>query len=67
MDWLRTFEIFMQACNDGREEDKCAKFLHFTGPKVQQIYATLTDPPSDDAAEEIMFGPLAQGYMNAPP
>lgn len=58
--WLRTFEIFMLASRtkEMTDTDLCAKLLHYAGPKVQQVYASLKEEPQS-------FGPLAAGYVTA--
>lgn len=58
--WLRSFEIFMQAIPDpDGAYDWCALLLHCAGQKVQQVYYSL----DAEASETVIHGPLASGLM----
>lgn len=64
--WLKTFEIFMKACNNEKEEgDRCAKLLHYAGPKVQQVYFTLKDPVHDENTHANQQGPWSIDYVQS--
>lgn len=52
--WLRSFNYMIKASRTEDDNDKKMMLLHFAGPKVQEIYETLPDPPSLQSR-----GPLA--------
>lgn len=60
--WLRTFETFMRACptQPDQQMDISSKLLHYAGPKVQQVYASFGEEPTEEKSQ---FGPLVDGYV----
>lgn len=57
INWLRGFELFAKANKMEDDADKCNQLLHFAGPKVQKIFFSLPQVPSDKKK-----GPLVGGY-----
>lgn len=63
--WLRGFEIFVEANKVNDPADKLNWMLHYAGPKVQSVFYSLPEPTENEemAIEQMNRGPLATGYV----
>lgn len=62
--WLRSFRVFMEAAStEQADRNWCALLLHFAGPKVQQVYASLEGAAAQTEPEQKTPGPWAGGLI----
>lgn len=61
--WLRSFEIYAQANKMTNPADKLNWMLHYSGPKVQNVFYSLPESTEMTNEETKSRGPLATGYV----